>query len=156
MGNQKRKSSDIEKEFVAMNDGNGEDTDSESPPGFSLSELPIYGHPNQRNVARSSMEKGKSKMVATPGKLPQHVVVQSTVAKALILLGYKICTFTKPTTLVPIHESIKKKLATSAREGLGRKFHEECYYDFKAFVASSLTKFSTSFVVDIFGAIHGA
>ncbi|KAL6333788.1 hypothetical protein AAG906_028974 [Vitis piasezkii] len=28
----------------------------------------------------------------------------------------------------------KKKLATSAREDCsGRKFHEECYYDFKAF-----------------------
>ena len=52
-----------------MNDENGEDTDPESPPGFSLSEPPIFGHPNQRNVARSSMDKGKSKMVA-PGKLP--------------------------------------------------------------------------------------
>ena len=70
MGNQKRKSSDMEKEFVVMNDGNGEDTDPESPPGFSLSEPPISGHRNQRNVARSSMEKGKSKMVATSGKLP--------------------------------------------------------------------------------------
>ena len=37
----------------------------------------------------------------------------------------------------------KKKLTTSAREDCsGRKFHEECYYDFKAFVASPLTKFS--------------
>ena len=70
MGNQKRKSSDMEKEFVVMNDGNGEDTDPESPPAFSLSEPPISGHRNQRNVARSSMEKGKSKMVATSGKLP--------------------------------------------------------------------------------------
>ena len=66
MGNQKRKSSNIEKEFMAMNDGNGEDTDPESPLGFSLFEPPIFGHPNQRNVARSSMDKGKSKMVATP------------------------------------------------------------------------------------------
>ena len=69
MGNQKRKSSDIEKKFVVMNDGNGEDTDLESPLGFSLFEPPISGHSNQRNVARSSMDKGKSKMVA-PGKLP--------------------------------------------------------------------------------------
>ena len=37
----------------------------------------------------------------------------------------------------------KKKLAAGAREDRsGRKFHEECYYNFKAFVASSLTKFS--------------
>ena len=88
-----------------MNDGNGEDTDPESSPGFFLSEPPISGHPNQRNVARSSMDKGKSKMGA-PGKLPmkrtrsvkartpsifpafpatpseQHAIVQSTVAEA--------------------------------------------------------------------------
>ena len=69
MGN-KKKSSDIEKEFVAINDRNGEDTNPESPSGFSFFEPPVSGHPNQRNVARSSMEKGKSKMVATPGKLP--------------------------------------------------------------------------------------
>ncbi|KAJ9687253.1 hypothetical protein PVL29_015930 [Vitis rotundifolia] len=106
MGNQKRKSSDIEKEFVAINDRNGEDTDPKSPSGFSLSEPPISGHPNQKNVTRSSMDKGKSKMVGL-GNLPvkrtrsirtqnplsfpaspatpseQHVVVQSTIAKAL-------------------------------------------------------------------------
>ena len=69
MGNQKQKSSYIEKEFMAINDENGEDTDPESPLGFSLSEPPVSGHPNQRNAARSSMDKGKSKMVA-PGKLP--------------------------------------------------------------------------------------
>ncbi|KAL6318386.1 hypothetical protein AAG906_040567 [Vitis piasezkii] len=88
-----------------MNDRNDKDTDPESPLGFSLSEPPISGHPNQRNVARSSMDKGKSKMGA-PGKLPvkrtrsvrartlsnfpaspatpseQHAIVQSTIAKA--------------------------------------------------------------------------
>ena len=69
MGNQKRKSSDIEKEFVAMNDENGEDTNPESPPGFSFSKPLVSGHLNQRNVARSSMDKGKSKMFAL-GKLP--------------------------------------------------------------------------------------
>ena len=36
------------------------------------------------------------------------------------------------------------KLATGVREDCsGRKFHEECYYDFKAFATSPLTKFST-------------
>ncbi|RVW53753.1 hypothetical protein CK203_068971 [Vitis vinifera] len=145
MGNQKRKSLDIEKELVAMNDGNGEDIDSESPPGFSLSELPISGHPNQRNVARSSMEKGKSKMVATPGKLPQHAVVQSIVAKApapTLVTKYAL----PPSRPLQFQftKAPKKKLATGAREDcLGRKFHEECYYDFKAFAALSLTKFST-------------
>ena len=68
MGNQKRKSSDIEKEFMAINDGNGKDTNSESPSGFSLSKPPFSGHPNQRNVTRSSMDKDKSKMVGH-GKL---------------------------------------------------------------------------------------
>ena len=63
MGNQKQKSSDIEKEFVAINDENGEDTNPESPSGFSLSKPPVSGHPNQRNIARSSMDKDKSKMV---------------------------------------------------------------------------------------------
>ncbi|KAL6326071.1 hypothetical protein AAG906_000946 [Vitis piasezkii] len=100
MGNQKQKSSDIEKEFVAMNDRNGEDTDPESPPGFSLSEPPIFGHPSQRNVARSSMDKGKSKMVPTLGKLP----VKRT-RSPCSYSGYKICTSTKPTTSVLIHES---------------------------------------------------
>ena len=169
MGNQKRKSSDIEKEFVVMNDGNGEDTDPESPPGFSLSEPPISGHRNQRNVARSSIDKGKSKMVATPGKLPvkrtrsvrartlsnfpaspatpseQHVVVQSTVAKAPA--PTPVTKSAPPPSRPPqfqFTKAPKKKLATGAREDCsGRKFHEECYYDFKAFAASSITKFST-------------
>ena len=54
---------------MAINDENGEDTDPESPLGFSLSEPLLSGHPNQRNVTRSSIDKGKSKMVS-PGKLP--------------------------------------------------------------------------------------
>ena len=54
---------------MAINDENGEDIDPVSPPGFSLSELLVSRHPNQRNAARSSMDKGKSKMVA-PRKLP--------------------------------------------------------------------------------------
>ena len=54
---------------MVINNRNGEDTDPKSPPRFSLSEPPVFGHLNQRNVARSSMDKGKSKMVA-PGKLP--------------------------------------------------------------------------------------
>ena len=90
---------------MAINDGNDEDTNPESPPGFSLSEPPVSEHPNQRNVARSSMDKGKSKMVA-PRKLPvkrtrsvkartpsflsaspttpseQHAIVQSIVVEA--------------------------------------------------------------------------
>ena len=53
---------------MAINDENGEDTDPESPPGFSLSEPPVSRHPNQRNVARSSLDKGKSTMVGL-GKL---------------------------------------------------------------------------------------
>ncbi|KAJ9672772.1 hypothetical protein PVL29_002630 [Vitis rotundifolia] len=169
MGNQKRKSLDIEEEFVVMNDGNGEDIDPESPPGFSLSEPPISGHRNQRNVARSSMDKGKSKMVATPGKLPvkktrsvrartrsnfptspatpseQHAVVQSTVAKAPA--PTPVTKSAPPPSRPPqfqFTKAPKKRLATGAREDCsGRKFHEECYYDFKAFAASSLTKFST-------------
>ncbi|KAL6323036.1 hypothetical protein AAG906_023654 [Vitis piasezkii] len=112
MGNQKRKSSDIEKEFVVMNDGNGEDAIPNHLRIF-LSRTSHFGHRNQRNVARSSMDKGKSKMVATPENY------------------------------LPIHESIKKKLATVQGRTASRKFHEECYYDFKAFAASSLTKFST-------------
>ena len=167
MGNQKQKSSNIEKEFVAINDRNGEDTNPESPPGFSLSEPPVSGHPNQRNVARSSMDKGKSKMVAF-GKLPmkrtrsvraqnpsyflafpailseQYVVVQSIVAEAPAPTPV---TKSAPQPNRPLQfqftKAPKKKLATGAREDcLGRKFHEECYYDFKAFVAFPLTKFS--------------
>ena len=168
MGNQKRKSSDIEKEFVVMNDGNGKDTDPESPLGFSFSEPPISGHPNQRNVTRSSMDKGKSKMVvprqlsvkrtrnvrartpsifsaspATPSE--QHAVVQSIVAEAPTPT---LVTKFAPPPSRPLQfqftNAPKKKLATGVREDcLGRKFHEECYYDFKAFVASPLTKFST-------------
>ncbi|RVW86606.1 hypothetical protein CK203_045641 [Vitis vinifera] len=136
MGNQKQKSSDIEKEFMAMNDGNGEDTDPESPLGFSLFEPPIFGHPNQRNVARSSMDKGKSKMVATLGKLPvkrtrsvrartlsnfpaspatpseQHAVVQSTIAKAPDpTLVTKFAPPPSPTTSVPIHESTEEEIS---------------------------------------------
>ncbi|KAJ9703031.1 hypothetical protein PVL29_004687 [Vitis rotundifolia] len=96
---------EIEKEFVVINDRNGEDVGLEFPPGFSPSKLPIYGHPNQRHVTRSSLDKGKSNMVV-PEKLPmkrirsinvqypssfltspatpsvQHVVVQSFVAEA--------------------------------------------------------------------------
>ena len=53
---------------MAINDRNGEDTGLGSPLGFSLSELPVSGHPNQRNVTKSSLDKGKSKMVA-PEKL---------------------------------------------------------------------------------------
>ncbi|KAL6336219.1 hypothetical protein AAG906_011101 [Vitis piasezkii] len=45
----------------------------ELPLGFSISEFPISRHPNQRNVIRSSLDKGKSKM---------HVVVLSPIAKA--------------------------------------------------------------------------
>ena len=147
MGNQKRKSSNIEKEFVAMNDGNGEDTDPESPPGFSLSEPPISGHPNQRNVASSSMEKGKSKMVATLEKLPmkrtrsvrarnlsnfsaspatpseQHAVVQSTVAKAPALTP--VTKSVPPPSRPPqfqFTKAPKKKLATGARDDCSEEF----------------------------------
>ncbi|RVW30422.1 hypothetical protein CK203_088865 [Vitis vinifera] len=138
MGNQKRKSSDIEKEFMAINDGNGKDTNSESPSGFSLSKPPFSGHPNQRNVTRSSMDKDKSKMVGH-GKLLSIIVEAPTptlVTKYAPPLSQPLqFRFTK----VP-----KKKLAIGAREDcLGRKFHEECYYDFKAFDASPLTKLST-------------
>ena len=73
MGNQKWKSSNIEKEFVAINDRNGKDTDPESPAGFSLFEPPIFGHPNQRNATRSLIDKGKSKMVA-----PKKLLVKRT------------------------------------------------------------------------------
>ena len=94
---------EIEEEFVAINDENGEDAGLEFPLGFSLSKLPISGYPNQKDVTRSSLDKGKSKMVV-PEKLPvkrtrninvqnpssfptspatplvQHVVIQSSVA----------------------------------------------------------------------------
>ncbi|KAJ9702955.1 hypothetical protein PVL29_004627 [Vitis rotundifolia] len=59
MGNQKQKSMEIEEEFVAINDGNGEDAGLEFPSGFSFLELPISGYPNQRDVIRSSLDKGK-------------------------------------------------------------------------------------------------
>ena len=147
MGNQKWKSSDIEKEFVVMNDGNGEDTDPESPPGFSLSEPAISGHRNQRNVARSSIDKGKSKMVATPGKLPvkrtrsvrartlsnfsaspatpseQHVVVQSTIAKAPA--PTPVTKSAPPLSRPPqfqFTKAPKKKLATGARDDCSEEF----------------------------------
>ncbi|RVX19745.1 Retrovirus-related Pol polyprotein from transposon 17.6 [Vitis vinifera] len=143
IGNQKRKSSNIEKEFVAINDENGEDTDPESPPGFSLSEPPVSRHPNQRNVARSSLDKGKSTMVGL-GKL-LHVVVQSIIADAP---APTLITKSAPPPSRPLQfqftKAQKKKLATGAREDyLGRKFHEKCYYDFKSFAASLFTKFST-------------
>ena len=153
---------------MAINDENGEDTDLESPPGFSLSEPLLSGHPNQRNVARSSIDKGKSKMVS-PGKLlvkrtrsiraqnpssfsaspttpsEQHVVVQLITAEAPT--PTPVAKSAPPPSRPLQFQFIKvpkKKLATSAREDcLGRKFHEECYYDFKSFVPSSLTKFST-------------
>ncbi|KAL6324956.1 hypothetical protein AAG906_019864 [Vitis piasezkii] len=110
MGNQKRKSSDIEKEFVAINDENGEDTNPESPPGFSLSKPPVSGHPNQRNVARSSMDKDKSKMVG-------HEKLLSIIAEAPV--PTPVTKYAPPPsqplqfrfTKVP-----KKKLATGARE----------------------------------------
>ena len=59
----------IEEEFVVINDKNCEDTGLEAPLGFSLSELPVSGHPNQRNVTKSSLDKDKSKMVGLE-KLP--------------------------------------------------------------------------------------
>ena len=153
---------------MAINDENGEDTDPESPPGFSLSEPLLSGHPNQRNVARSSIDKGKSKMVS-PRKLlvkrtrsvkaqtpsifsaspttpsEQHVVVQSIVVEAPT--PTPVTKFAPPSSQ-PLQfqftKASKKKLATSVREDCsGRKFHEECYYDFKAFATSPLTKFST-------------
>ena len=150
---------------MVINDGNGEDTSLESPPGFFLSKLPFFGHPNQRNVTKSSLDKGKSKMVA-PEKLPvkrthaqnpssfptspatpsiQHAVVQSLVIE---VPGPILIIKSAPPSSQPIQfqftKALKKKLATGAREDYScRKFHEECYYDFKAFVASPLTKFST-------------
>ena len=54
---------------MTINDKNGEDTGLGSPLGFSLSELPDSGHPNQRNVTKSSLDISKSKMVALE-KLP--------------------------------------------------------------------------------------
>ena len=88
-----------------INDKNCEDIGLEAPSGFSLSELPVSGHPNQRNVTKSSLDKDKSKMVGleklpvkrtrsisaqNPSSFPtspttpsvQHVVVQSLVAEA--------------------------------------------------------------------------
>ncbi|RVW84091.1 hypothetical protein CK203_040540 [Vitis vinifera] len=122
------------------------------------------------------MDKGKSKMVATPGKLPvkrtrsvrartlsnfpaspatpseQHAVVQSTVAKAPA--PTPVTKSAPPPSRPPqfqFTKAPKKKLATGAREDCsGRKFHEECYYDFKAFAASLLLNSPRSFVVDIF------
>ena len=69
MGNQKQKSMEIEEEFMVVNDGNDEDVGLEFPSRFFLSKLPISRYPNQRDVTRSSLDKGKSKMVV-PKKLP--------------------------------------------------------------------------------------
>ena len=46
MGNQKRKSMEIEEEFELINDGNGEDVGLEFPLGFFFFELPISGYPD--------------------------------------------------------------------------------------------------------------
>ena len=162
MGNQKQKSMEIEEEFMVINDRNGEDTGLEFPLGFSF-----FEHPNRRHVIRSSLDKDKSKMVV-PEKLPvkrtqsisvqnpsslptspatpsvQHVIVQSPVTKVLALTPV---TKSAPLPSRPIQfqfmKALNKKLATGTREDCsGRKFHEESYYDFKAFVVSYLTKFS--------------
>ena len=74
----------------------------------------------------------------------QHVVVQSPVAEAPAPI---LITKSTPPPSWAIQfqftKALKKKLATGVKEDCsGRKFHEECYYDFKAFVASPLTKFS--------------
>ena len=158
---------EIKEEFMVINDRNGEDTSLEFPSGFSISEIPISGHPNQRHVTRSSLDKGKSKMVV-PEKLPvkrtqsiniqnpsslptspatplvQHVVVKSPIAEALAPTPV---TKSAPPSSRPIQfqfmKTLNKKLATGAREDCsGRKFHEESYYDFKAFAVSPLPKFS--------------
>ena len=60
---------EIEEEFMVINDGNGDDVGLKFPPGFSLFELLISRYLNQRDVIRSSLDKGKSKMVV-PEKLP--------------------------------------------------------------------------------------
>ena len=175
MENQKRKSMEIEEEFVAINEGNGEDIGLELPLGFSIFEFPISRHPNQRNDIRSSLDKGKSKMVV-PEKLPtkrprsisvqnpssfqaspatpsvQHVVVLSPIAKAPVPIP--VTKYTLPSSR-PIQfqftNAPKKKLATSAREDCsGRKFHEECYYDFKALLHLLLLNSPRSCVIDIF------
>ncbi|RVW80941.1 Retrovirus-related Pol polyprotein from transposon opus [Vitis vinifera] len=110
MGNQKRKSSDIEKEFMTINDGNGKDTNSESPSGFSLSKPPFSGHPNQRNVTRSSMDKDKSKMVGH-GKLLSIIVEAPTPTPVTKYAPPPSQPLQFRFTKVP-----KKKLATGARE----------------------------------------
>ncbi|KAJ9680373.1 hypothetical protein PVL29_019637 [Vitis rotundifolia] len=53
---------------MVIYDGNGEDVGLKFPPRFSLSELPVSGYPNQRDVTRSLLNKGKSNMVV-PAKL---------------------------------------------------------------------------------------
>ncbi|RVW98141.1 hypothetical protein CK203_031955 [Vitis vinifera] len=92
------------------------------------------------------MDKGKSKMVA-PGKLPVKRTRSSTVAEAPA--PTLVTKSTPPQSRLlqfQFTKAPKKKLATGAREDCSsRKFHEECYYDFKAFAASPFTKFSTSF-----------
>ena len=90
---------------MVINDKIGENIGLESPLGLSFFESPISRHLNQRHVTRSSLDKGKSKMIV-PEKLPikrtrsisvqnlssllafpatpsiQHVVVQSPVTEA--------------------------------------------------------------------------
>ena len=168
MGNQKQKSMEIEEEFMVVNDGNDKDVGLEFPSRFFLSKLPISRYPNQRDVTRSSLDKGKSKMVV-PKNLPvkrtwsisvqnpssfltslatpsvQHVVIQSPIAEAPTPI---LVTKYVPPPSQPIQfqfmKAPKNKLAIGAREDCsGRKFHKECYYDFKAFLTSPLTKFST-------------
>ncbi|KAJ9684971.1 hypothetical protein PVL29_017123 [Vitis rotundifolia] len=104
---------------MAINDKNGENTDLESRLGFSLSEPPISRHPNQRNVTRSSMDKGKSKMVG-PGKLlvkKTRRIIQSIIAEAP---SPTPVTKSAPSPSRPLQfqftKAPKKKLATSARE----------------------------------------
>ncbi|RVW80033.1 hypothetical protein CK203_055840 [Vitis vinifera] len=161
MGNQKRKSSDIEKEFVVMNDGNGEDMIPNHLRDFPSLNLPFLDietrgmsqdlqwiKENQRwlllwKITGEETKRQSSNSFKFSGipcySFKQHAVVQSTVAKAPA--PTPVTKSAPPPSRPPqfqFTKAPKKKLATGAREDCsGRKFHEECYYDFKAFAASS-------------------
>ena len=166
MGDQKWKSIEFEKEFVEISDRNGDDTGHESLPGFFVLESPVFEPSARRYVTKASLNKGKSNM-HVPEKLlvkrkqiisvqknspyfpTSTTLVQNQIVQSFISEVHTSTLITKSahpqgwTTQFQFVKAPKKKITSSIREDcLGRKFHEKCYNDFKAFVASSLTQFS--------------
>ncbi|KAJ9697259.1 hypothetical protein PVL29_009170 [Vitis rotundifolia] len=135
---------------MEIGDGNEDDTSLESLSGFSLFEPPVSEPPAQRYIIRVSLDKGKSKMrVIEKLQVKRKQIIIDLVAQPSIYEAPTptlVTKFAPPqgrTTQFQFMKAPRKKIAFSTWENsLGRKFHEE-HYDFKAFVASHLTQFST-------------